>query len=301
MWKAELRLMKLYFRGPKRKNREEPEPKKSSRLDTIRQKFQAELPESLPQSSITEHQKNEIENSFEPRKMYGENDPDLPTGPTKFQKIQPRQERIDNSDPTLPPLIKFESGPFFRTLDVLTGEDEKCNEGECIASKNRSIQISPEDLEKTGDVDKSVVEGFGYFTAMIEKRIENENNKYELVPYFVHEEQLEQFTAQVISKKEDVKESGRLYIQLKPIRKGISVYIYILCEGASGGSSSGGSSSGASHIVDWLVYRNYETETTTIVHMHPKMVNFFNKQDIKQIIQIPNINTNSTTGDSHDN
>ena len=276
MWKAELKLIELSFRGPKRKNREQdsepPRGSRSIRLDTRRgQQYQAKIPEK---QEISKDETKKIEDIFKSQLV--EKFESMPTEPVKFQTIQHTQKPMNNSDPNRPPIIVFESGPFYRVLDVITGIDEKCKEGECIASKNKSIKISAEEInefEETGDVKKSTVEKFGYFTAMIEKEKKDEEDKIHkiLVPYFVHTSTL-RIEPQLIKKQEDVKNSGILYILKKENQDGISVYILYKNE------------DDASHLVKWFVYRN--SKTKPVVELHPKMQEYFENLDKKGIMHV---------------
>ena len=146
------------------------------RLDTRRgPQYQARIPE-LKNEDKNEIRQNEIRQnepiiySYEPL-----------SEPPTFQSVRPAQKAIDHSDRTKPPLIQFQTGPFYRILEVFTGKDEECKDGECIASNHKCIKIDPEDIE-TDDFLKSILEEkFNYFTAMILQ-------DKELVPYFVHED-----------------------------------------------------------------------------------------------------------------
>lgn len=289
MWKAELRLMELRFRssGKKPKDTDSENTDKHSRENTLRNQYQAVIPEL--RLAPTPKEKDDKERYFEKQQI--NHFPRLRTRPTIIQQIQPRQKHMDYSGPI--PKIELESGYFYRTLDVLVGEEQQCDPGQCVVSNSIKTIISPEEIEdSTGDIKKSELERFGYFTAMVEEKIKNEDK---LVPYFVHEKILE-LKPICIKSQSEAKHKEILYILVKQTVHTVSVYVIYKNDEESSSSGASSSYSSGKNIKKWLVYKKNKTET--IVDMHPRMQNYFNQ---RPYISIPGVNTSSTAGDTADN
>ncbi len=237
MWKAELRLIELSFRSSGKKK-----AAGKIHIDTRREQRQASIPGLLPQT--TEEENKKVDEDMEDQRLTHVEP--TPTQPTHILGIQSKQI-TDGTE------ISFEEGPFYRTLDIISGIDA----GDHI-EHSQKVPISPEDVEYV--ISLETLEKFGYFIVQLSI------NK-ELQPHFVHKTFLEKEFQEIKSEKDIANDTINI---LKKINGNVFSLVILYRK------NEGSSSRDENKPKRWIVFRKKHDDVDVPMHAH--MVEYFNKR-----------------------
>lgn len=269
MWKAEHRLIELFFRSSRKRRADFDEDDEDFQYKPRRvynRKNQATIPTLLPQS--TEEERKQVDEEMERQRVTCvENNL---TQPTYIVAIQPKQ--ISDSVE-----IRFEKGPFYRRLDVISGIKAEDHIQHC-----KEVPIAPEDIGV--DISLEILEKFGYFIiqVMLDKKV---------IPHFVHKSFLDE-KKEIREIHSDIDEKNitndTINIRKKTLKGVFSLEILYKSEESSSKDRN------RAKLKRWIVFQKQHDAVNADIPMHEYMIEYF---QIRPQISIPGMNY-STAGTS---